>query len=400
MPVYQYSDLEAEVNGKIRKRFVNLADGRVTLNRAVRKVLSDIDITSMKRKARLSPNLFERVYDYARPVDMGANSIIDVKRQVNRPNTELWNLTTYEEFDRYKRTNRTLIAMSDNDFIPMLHLSGVFNQKDSVIHNLESITGNGTWAASAGASNLALDNENFINGNASLSFDTDLGSLTAVLENSTMNVVDLSDYENKSSIFLWVYIPATSGLTSFTLRWGNDSSNYWSRTVTVNNENTTFYTGWNLLRFDWNGSTETGSVDPTVIDYARITINKTALMAAAVGWRVDYLVARIGDIYDVIYHSKYGWQTSAGVYIENSTTDTDYLNVDTDEFDLFTDKAAEIASQELEDYDAVKVYHDDYEANKKNYQMNNPSERKILENIYYLFGTVEGVNTSNDPFIR
>jgi len=107
-------------------------------------------------------------------------------------------------------------------------------------------------------------------------------------------------------------------------------------------------------------------------------------------YRFDWLVLKRGKIHNIHYYSKYGWQTSAGVWIENSTATTDKLNADTDEYNIILMKAATIASMELRDYDDVKMYEKSYMDKIKKYKMDNTSERKTLITEYYSLGTIDG----------
>lgn len=395
--VYTYSNVKTDVNSGLSGKFDNLKDGRAVVNRAVRHVLGEMDMRSMKRKSQLSPGLFTKVYDYPAPSTLKGNKIVDIKRQVNRTFREEWELVDEEEFDRRKAVNNFLMALADADFIRILKLSGLTGQSDLILHGMESLTSNGTWGLVAGtdATNLRVDSVQFINGAASIEFDTNTGLTSAAIENSTIAAVDLTKSLNQSSIFVWVYIPLISGLQSFNLRWGQDSSNYWNKTVTVNNENNAFYLGWNLLRFDWSTATKVGSPSVSSTTYLRFTINKTGGMAAASNWRVDYIVNQIGTIYDVIYYTKYGWQTSAGVYIENSTADTDFINLDTDELELIVLKAIELGSFELKDKEEVKQAQVDYIAKRKEYNINSPSEAKLMTSTYHDFSSITGNDTRN-----
>jgi hypothetical protein len=375
-PVTSQSELYEVIDGMVHQKFAQVNDRQVLVNRAVKKVLSDMDLRSAKRKSTLSPNLFSDVYDYTAPSDLKGEKIIDLRKQVNRPTFEKWSLIDESEFDRKKTAYK--VAIRDENFSKLLRVSGG-SSKSKVLHDCESLTSNGTWAASADASNLTLDNDNYISGGGALNFDMAVGAATGVITNTGMTAVDLTDYDEKGSVFVWVYIPDYSDaegdtVTNFILRWGNDSSNYWHKTVTTNNEGVTFYDGWQLLRFDWNGATEVGTVNPATIDYLVLTVTKSTSLAADTDWRVDSFIARIGDIYDIVYYSKYGWQSSAGAYIEESTATTDLVLGDTDEIEGISLKCAEYASQELKDYDDVKMFKEEYENWKRNYQGNNPSE--------------------------
>jgi hypothetical protein len=324
--------------------------------------------------------MYANQYDYGAPTDLKGEKIIDLRKQVNRDSAERWSLVDEAEFDRRKALTQYKIAVRDENFSKLLRIDGVTGSSSKVLNTCESLTANGAWAVSADASNLTLDNDNYITGGGALNFDMAAGAATGVLENSTMTQVDLTDYADIGSVFVWVFIPDYSDaegdtVTNFILRIGNDTSNYVSRTVTVNNEGVTFYDGWNLLRFDLNGATASaGTVAWATVDYLRLTVTKSTSLAADTDWRVDNFIARIGEIYDVVYYSKYGWQTTALAYIEESTTTTDLVLGDTDEIEMIADKASEYAAQELKDYDDMKVFKGDYENSKKKYESNYPSE--------------------------
>lgn len=378
-PTYSQADFYEIIDGMMSQRFSQVNDRQVISNRAVRYTYGDIDLRSAKRSAQLSPNMYANVYEYGAPTDLKGEKLIDLRRQVNRPSNERWFLVDDADFDRSKAVSHYRVAVRDENFSKLLRIDGIDTSDSKLLHSCESLTSNGTWAATADASNLTLDNDNYITGGGALNFDMAAGATTGYIENSTMAQVDLTDYDEKGSIFVWVFIPDYSDaegdtVTNFILRWGNDSSNYWSRTVTTNNEGVTFYDGWNLLRFDWNGATETGTVAPATVDYVRFTVTKSASLAADTDWRVDNFVARIGTIYNTVYYTKYGWQTSALAYIEESTATTDLVVADTDEIEGIALKAAEYAAQELQDKDLIGYFRGEYENWKRNYVANNPSE--------------------------
>lgn len=388
--VYTQTDLKNAINRRIHGRVGNLLDFQATCNDSVREVLGEVDLRSTKRSSQLSPGIYDDEYNYLCPSDLKGEAIIDLARQVKR--REEFTLTTREEFDRRKTFDKGLLAFDDHDGLRLLNVSTALMTSHLIIDSLQSATGDGTWSASGDASALSTDFSNFIYGASSLKFSTASSSSAAVLTNTTLSPVDLSDYQN-NELFIYVYIPSTTGLTNFILDWGDNSSNYWTKTVTTNNEGTAFYVGWNLLRFTWPGSA-TGSPDASSVNYVKFTITKTGSMTAQTAWRVNLLVARIGEIHNVIYYSKYGWQTSGGSYIENSTTTTDLLNVDTEEFDLIADRGAILGGQELrfKDNEMARLQ-STYKDNRENYRtVRYPSERKILTNDYHRFGSLDGDN--------
>ena len=75
------------------------------------------------------------------------------------------------------------------------------------------------------------------------------------------------------------------------------------------------------------------------------------------------------------------------MWIEDSTADTDKINLDTEEFEMLLDKAAEKASQELEKYNDVKYFQASYRNSNRTgkadkYELLHPSESKLLTTDY------------------
>ena len=362
------------------------------VNRAARFVVTDLDLRSTKRRAYLSPSLNQDQYNYQAPADLKEWALVDIRRVADRLEREKFNVVTTEYFDRNKTGHKRLVCIEDRDWLKMLRVSGNVEGDDleAVVNEANSLTDNGTWSVSLDASNLTLDSVMFIQGDASLNFDMDIGGTTTTagyIQNSTMDAVDLSDYELGGSIFAWVYIPVSdSDLDGFTLRIGSDASNYFSGQVTVTNENLAFYIGWNLLRFDFNSMTETGTVDMENIDYVRLAVDRGALGTLnSTDWRLDYIIARRGIPQEVWYYTKYAWQNSSGTYLENSSASTDTLNADTEEYELFILKGKELVASDLKMFDDAKEYSDLYEAKKVNYLTKYPSERLLVRQTYHNF---------------
>jgi len=388
LSIFTQADLYEMIDGNVHQKFSQVNDRQVTVNRTVRFVQNDIDLRSAKRIETLAPNLFNDVYGYTAPPTMKMDALIDLRRQRPRASFEKFFLVDEVEFDRKKGRREYIVSVSDDDLGKILRIDGVKGTTRAVIHNMNSVTANGTWAVGTDASNITADTNNYIFGGASLNFDMAAGAATGFIELTGATQIDLTNHDEVGSIFVWVFIPDYSDaqgdtVTNFILRWGNDSSVFWSRTVTTTNEGETFHDGWQLLRFDWNGATETGTVNPAQIDYVRFTVTKSTSLAADTDWRVDDIIARVGDIYDVIFYSKFGWTDSAGVYIEESSATTDLVVAHSDEIEIIAAKASEYASQELKELQDVQYFNAQYEQLKRRYRGTYPSERMKRQNFYY-----------------
>jgi hypothetical protein len=390
--IYTYTDYQNAVQDLSHGNRANLKQERPLLNRAVREVLGRVDLRSSKRRAALSPFLFEQEYHYTKPTDMKGLSIIDLKAQHGRASGYKgeFTLTTPEEFDRNKRTFRNLLAVEDFDGIGQLLISAITDSEKTLIHNMDSLTANGTWdeVAASGAENINSDANNYVEGSASVSFDVDTTGTVPAIENASgMEAVDLSDYVGQD-ILVRINIPSAglSKVTNVILRWGSSSGNYHSRTVTTASDAGAFRAGINILRFPWDTSVaDTGTPVDTAIDYLRVTVTLSGVYTIPVkDFWVDYIVAMRGVAHDVHYYSKYLWQNSSGTYIENSTADTDLLNVDTEEFDLICARADWLlARAQKSPASEIKENREAYNEAEGNYILKYPSEVKTLITTYY-----------------
>ena len=347
---------------------------------AAGNVLTAADPRETKRTTTITNAIYDQVYNYVLPADLKDDCVIDIRPQTQRSAIDSLGQTSSRAFDRFREG----FSVEDNSGVRTIRIAEQTLLAGATLNECDSLTSNGTWATGGNATDLAADSLNRISGSASLKFNISASGSTAYIENSTMTAVDLEDYVNVGALFVWVYIPSTTIITSVALRWGSDSSNYYSRTVTAAQDNTSFITGWNLLRFDWDGSTETGTVVDTAIDYMRVTFAYDGTTVNSC--RVDSIVARIGSVYEIVYYSKYLFKTSAGVWIEKPTTTTDIVNLDTGSYNLLLYEMAFLVSQELQKKDgSFDVSFWEKERNKifAQYKMRNKSQAIKRQQPYY-----------------
>ncbi len=209
--------------------------------------------------------------------------------------------------------------------------------------------------------------------------------LTNYIENSTLYPIDLSASENQSSFFTWVYVPVAADLTSVGLRIGSDATNYWEGTVTQTQQGTAFVNGWNLCQFQWASMTVNGTPDSSAISYARVTLNMTASATAV---KVNGLNSILGTILAYEYYSKFLFRDAAtGVYQETVTDDSNLINLDTESYNLLTNKVAEFAVQQQQGLDASffdgAFFKNEYEQGVIRYKSMYKSELQKPQSAYY-----------------
>ena len=400
MPSFTQAELNTEVAATSSGDF-SAADFLTIANRAVRRVLSDVDLRSSKRKVALSPGLMDDIFEYTCPSDLKGDKIIDIQPQINRNRLDRWYLTSNEEFDRYKEEynidsygdplkiykyrseymGKNMVAISRDDMVNKLLLSRPVDDDSLTIDELDAV---GTWEAFGDAENLAADSDNYVKGNASINWDIDdAGGTTAGIYNSSLDSFDISDYYTAGSAFVWVYLSSATNVTNFILRVGSSSSAYDSITVTTNNEGVAFYAGWNLLRFDFTDKSTTGSPTRTACDYVAIYMTKDAAKTSETDYRFDNLVLKVGEQYSVNYYSRYFWQSNTGTYLEDATATTDLINCETDEFDLIISKTSELMEKHLKNMAGAKDFQADYGQALSRYKRDNMSEALLMTQTYF-----------------
>lgn len=361
-----------------------LASPQTTMNNGVRRLLSRVDLRSNKRRSVLAPNLFNGIFPYACPSDLKGVAIIDLPAQAKRADGE-WTLVPPEEFDRFDGARAGILAIDDYNGVRVLKLASQVDSNSLVISELDSLD---SWSAFGDAESLAVDDADYIKGAGSLKWNISAaGGTTAGIVNNSVDSVDISDYlGGTSAFFVWVKINSTTNLTNFILRFGSSASNYYSKTVTTQADGTAFVAGWNLLKFDVASLTETGSVDDTALTYFAVYMTKAAGKISESDYKFDWLVLKKGIIHYVRYYSKYGWQSAAGAYKQNSTASTDLLVADEDEYDLFRQQCVIQAMEEIGYPDAeIQAKENKLKEAIAEYAMRNPSEAKIMSNEYYAY---------------
>jgi hypothetical protein len=316
---------------------------------------------------------------------LDALKIIDIPGKAKRYDGEFF-LVPPAQFATMPQ--KGMIAIKDFNGTRVLMANSNVDSKTLVVSELDSfVSGGGLWQLFGDAQFLGDDDSDFIKGAGSLTFDLSAaGGTTAGIFNSSINSVDLSNYlGGTSSFFVWAKINSVTGLTNYKLRYGSTASDYYTLTVTTRADGTAFTTGWNLLRFDITNAlaVQTGAPNETALTYFALYMTKLGSKISETDYKFDYLVLKKGVIHNVDYYSKCGWTTSAGAYIENSTVDSDLLVADKDEYDLLVAKGREIAGFEVKEFDASAASALNFKDKKKDYQMRNPSEAKIMSSSYH-----------------
>lgn len=379
--MYTRSDLKIAILGRIHNKAGILTNFDTTVNNSVREAYTLVDFRSSKRRSLLPANLFNDDYQYTCPTDLKGIKIIGLQPQnMDRSDFQSWNLVSEEEFDRRKQGQGNLLSFSDRDFTRKLLIAAYVDEDSSVVDPLDDSTG---WAAFGDAVNIATDYQQFIKSSGSIKFGISaVGGTTAGIY-KTVSPYDLTDFLSNGSIFVWTWITSPTDLTNFKIRLGSDDSNYYEMTTAVTNEGLDFTVGWNLLRFDFADKTTTGTPDDDACDYVALYMTKAVSKISETDYRFDHIILQNGQYHNLIYYSKYPWQSSTGAYKANSTADTDYINVDEEEYSMILEKLVEHAANEIREYDDAIKAANNFTALKKIYLKTYKSEALHLQSTYY-----------------
>jgi hypothetical protein len=378
------NDLAGIVHGTTTNKIPNVSGA---LNRAARAVLLDVDPKETQRIVSLA-QVFNDVYDYAAPVDLKGDRMVDLRPQAGRIPSDIFTQDYAQTFDANKSFNlNNAIYTQWNTGVKTLRIEADTLTAPVTITDTGSTT---SWTATTGASTITLDTTANVAGGGALTFNLLAGSATGYIENTALTALDLTAHQNVSTLFLWVYLPLGSSVTGVTLRLGSDTTaNYYSLQVTQTQQGVALQTGWNLLAFPWASMTKTGTPVITAIDSVRVTFAYDSTLQTGV--KICNLTSNLGYIFQLQYYSKYLFRSAAGTFQEtvdvtNGTDTTALINLDTESYNLFFNKFAYFVAQQLQGADAeydAQYWLNEYTTALTRYKALNPSEAMVKGETYY-----------------
>lgn len=360
-------------------------------NRAARRILGDVDPQETKIVSSFG-KLYDGVWDYPLAEDVKGNKIIDLFPQANRNLRDNFTQVYNKAFDIAK--GFTLIP----DFTPRyaggvrtIRINAVNLQTGIQINAADGYNTNGTWVAGTNVSNVATNNQYFTDGAAgSVSFQlnqTGTPASVGIISNSTMSPVDLTNHYNNAQEFFQFYVPNAAGMTSIRYRMGSSSTAYFdSGDITLDQMGDTFGDGWNLVSIPWSTFSIVGSPNVAAINYIRIAITYNGTLQTQV--LLNEFWSRLGVIFNQEYYSKYLFRDAiTGVFQEQVSDPTNYVNLDTDGINLFTFALFGEVVQQMQGADAL--YYDAnqaeqrYQAELASYKLKYRGETQKPHTSYY-----------------
>ena len=347
---YSIQNLKDDLQGILHSTSLDKVRNQLELiNRAGRTLIAKIDPDGTKRIAQITNAVHNSIFDYTAPADLKGNKIIDIRPQINRTTKDQYSQRYSQRFDVFRKLGT--FQVRHNVGTKSLRLSASIGVAATVLHNMNSLTSNGTWTVGGAATNLRLDTLNKFSGSASLKFDTDGSGTAAFIQVSDMKAVDLEDLENIAQLFDQIFIPDIDNVASWELRWGSSTSDYWIRTVTQPHDQDTFKNGWQTLANDWNEVTEVGSPDSSAVNFLRVTVNLSSAVVET-DFRVDKISASSGEIFEIEYYSENLFRNSSGTFQARATDNSDLINLDEDSYNILLNEVAYLMAQTQQGADA------------------------------------------------
>lgn len=356
----------------------SIGDFEMMMERAANTMLSKVDLLSTMRTVPLNNVVHDDIYNYALPSDF--KKPIDLYPQDSRYTGDKAGRRFAESFDLSKALEEKQISIESSEGTKIMRINWKSRQ-GKVLHDMNSLTSNGTWGAVGSATGLEADTIFKVSGSASIKFD--LVADDDGIQNTSMDAIDMTLEDEIADVFVSVYLPSVP--TDVRIVWGNDlTTNYWTSTAqTTQADGTAFRVGWNILKFSWSSSTETGTVDPTLIDSFKITVgNATAISNI----RIDNIIFSIGRNFDLKYYSKYLIKNSSGTWITRSTDEGDTIVLDNDEIQIYFLECLIATAQQLQTkniaIDITFAKNELVELYEK-YKEEHPSQTKKTSSRYY-----------------
>lgn len=297
------------------------------------------------RSSRLEGAIYSHIYNYVINQDVRGNKgIIDIRPISERSTSDRLEGRFSQEFDIKKDEDTFSVEVVNG--IKTLRLSKKVNSHSTLAH-FEALTGVETVTGSGDVSDLEIDRYDLISGSGSLKFALSGATGAGAVEVALSQAINLESLEDIGALFNWLKFPDVTRLTSVSLRWGSDSSNYWSKTVTSPSDRSEFESNaWTLQSFDWASATATGTPDASAIEYVAVVFAYTTGTAIS-NIRLDAISAALGRPYEAIYYSNCLFKATDGTYLNEPTDDSDVINIAVEGENIFLYELMLILIQEL-----------------------------------------------------
>lgn len=347
-------EMQAFLHGTTLNQIVNILG---LFNRAARRIVEAVDPQETKVVSQFG-KVYNGVFDYACPVDLKGNRVIDFYPQANRTLQDDFAQAYNKDFDLWKNyTSKESFTPRYSNGTRILRINATNLVQGVQINAADAVSDNGTWAAGANVQNLQTSNLFYTDGvSGSVAFtlaQTGVQS-TAVVSNSTFNPSNLTqNYFDNDDEFFQIYMPTASGIVSVDYELGTNSANYYdSGSITATTLGGAFQNGWNLIKVPFTSMTKNGAPNNASIGFIKLSITYNGTQQNGVC--INQFYSRTGIIFNMEYYSKYLFRdATTGVFQEKATDSSNILNLDTDGVGMFIWASFALAAQQQQGLNAM-----------------------------------------------
>lgn len=301
---YTVAQLKDSVSGILQGlNLDNVKNLNLALERTVRQVCSKLSIQQATARHNLS--LYDGVIDYLSPTDIFGSYLIDVQPQGSTRNITDYVYKKYlVDFDRTKGYlfNGMQVSFDSRKGVDIVR---IVSTKPLPKVELDPMTDTTGWTASGSASGLTKDENIYYRASSSLRMLL-TGASTGILT-KTISRVDLTDYVGVGVVFLAIDTPSATNLTSFTVKIGTDSSNYYTVSSTTGFLGSWTENEWVIIALDLSGATTVGTPTTTNIVYAQISVAHAATLT---NFRIGDFWVSLPSPHTMIYETSSVFQAS------------------------------------------------------------------------------------------
>lgn len=347
-------------------------DPNGAIEQAAQDMLSIVKPLELSKRTVIENALYDQINQFNCPDDLDTNKIMQWYKLKDQKNVDRFfngmTQTTNRAFDQLTHRpnpNANIFTIEYQSGKKFIKVSDFSNNTGDTIHDMNSITSNGTWIVGGNLVNLTTDNLTYFQGNGSLRFDLNNSGTVGTMETFGMTSVNLTDYLNVGKVFTWLDLPNLNQLQTVTLDMYSSPTDYYSITVNSPHDTNEFQLGTNMLGFSMNvdSMNTIGTPNPADINKIKFTFTTSGTLTMN-SIRIDNVVARKGSVYGIQYISNQIFQdTTTGLMKSRPTLDSDLIALEYDTYQLLRAHCVEVFGNELVNDKATR---DEYAMRKVN----------------------------------
>ncbi len=314
-----------------------------------------INPPEMVRTFTLEDAIYSHLNEYAVPEEMSYDDVIEIKKLETRDDTNVdtlenpMSVTHRKNFfkkDKHYGDVRNVMTINYKNGLKTasIHNPTGLRPRQMLIHNMDSLSKNGTFTVGGNIGNLTVDHLNREQGKGSFSFDINGSGTSGFIETMDMQPFKLTSFLPKGALFERFFTSLPREITSISLSVYSSPTDYYRFTVNgPHNNGTGFLEGWNQLKFQ---ITPVGNPNSDALIGFRLEITTTGNNVGLC--RFDELIARDGDVYEITFESRYCViDPTTGQWIKRGTKGTDELVFEDDSYSVYVFEVALALMKEL-----------------------------------------------------